>query len=184
MKLLRAIRLDPSDGFVFERAAEPGEVVVAGSFAFWDVDLGALEGKARAAFRSGFLAVGGGGFTTLAQVCEADGAEIDQAVERLAALLVRDHGAPDLAAAQPAAREEIAASIALAEHAPDTLIAMRRTCDVDGEIREQFRTLQRRAAGDRPLDPRHDRAFSFFAVEDAAEPEAVDFAALIKEKRP
>ena len=32
MKLLRTIRLDPSDTFVFERAAEPGEWAVSGAF--------------------------------------------------------------------------------------------------------------------------------------------------------
>ena len=55
MKLLRTIRLDPSDTFVFERAAEPGEWAVSGAFAFADIDAAKLEGKARAAFRSGFL---------------------------------------------------------------------------------------------------------------------------------
>ena len=55
MKLLRTIRLDPSDTFVFEQAAEPGEWAVSGAFAFWNSDPGTLEGKARTAFRSGFL---------------------------------------------------------------------------------------------------------------------------------
>ena len=43
MKLLRTIRLDPSDRFIFERAAEPGEWAVPGGFAFFDVDPAALE---------------------------------------------------------------------------------------------------------------------------------------------
>ena len=50
MKLLRTIRLDPSDTFVFERAAEPGEWAVSGAFAFAQVDATRLEGKARAAY--------------------------------------------------------------------------------------------------------------------------------------
>ena len=57
MKLLRTIRLDPSDTFVFEHAAEPGEWAVSGAFMFWDGDPAAMEGKERAAFRSGFLGV-------------------------------------------------------------------------------------------------------------------------------
>ena len=57
VKLLRTIRLDPSDTFVFERAAEPGEWAVSGAFMFWDADPATLEGKARAAFRAGFLGV-------------------------------------------------------------------------------------------------------------------------------
>ena len=48
-KLPRTIRLDPSDTFVFERAAEPGEWAVTGSFLFLDQDVTALAGKARAA---------------------------------------------------------------------------------------------------------------------------------------
>ena len=50
MKLLRTIRLDPSDTFVFERAAEPGEWAVSGGFVFVDADPGQLPGKARAAY--------------------------------------------------------------------------------------------------------------------------------------
>ena len=57
MKLLRTIRLDPSDTFVFDRAAEPGEWAVPGAFAFARSDVRALTGKARATFRSGFLGV-------------------------------------------------------------------------------------------------------------------------------
>ena len=60
MKLLRTIRLDASDTFVFERAAEPGEWAVSGAFAFWGGDPGKLEGKARSAFRGGFLGIEGG----------------------------------------------------------------------------------------------------------------------------
>ncbi|HEV3396368.1 MAG TPA: DUF6505 family protein, partial [Xanthobacteraceae bacterium] len=75
MKLLRTIRLDPSDTFIFERAAEPGEWAVPGGFAFFDVDPAALEGKARVAFRSGFLGVSSLGFSTLVQIVEASEAD-------------------------------------------------------------------------------------------------------------
>ena len=64
MKLLRTIRLDPSDGFVFAKAAEPGEWAVAGGFMFWDADPATLEGKERAAFRSGILGIGSFGWST------------------------------------------------------------------------------------------------------------------------
>jgi hypothetical protein len=36
LKLPRTIRLDPSDTFVFERAADPGEWAVSGAFVFGD----------------------------------------------------------------------------------------------------------------------------------------------------
>ena len=53
LKLPRTIRLDPSDTFVFEHAAEPGEWAVSGAFAFWNQDPAALAQKARVALRSG-----------------------------------------------------------------------------------------------------------------------------------
>ena len=65
MKLLRTIRLDPSDSFVFPRAAEPGEWAVTGSFLFWGRDPATLTGKERAAFRAGFVGVDSLGFSTL-----------------------------------------------------------------------------------------------------------------------
>ena len=75
MKLLRTIRLDPSDTFIFERSAEPGEWAVPGGFAFFDADPATLEGKARVAFRSGFLGISSLGFSTLVQVVAANEAE-------------------------------------------------------------------------------------------------------------
>ena len=57
LKLPRTIRLDPSDTFVFERAAEPGEWAVSGAFVFWNRDTAALGQKQRVALRSGFLGI-------------------------------------------------------------------------------------------------------------------------------
>ena len=68
MKLLRTIALDPSDTFVFDVAAEPGDWAVSGSFRFCDRDPEKLSGKDRSAFRSGFLAVQSWGWSTLAQM--------------------------------------------------------------------------------------------------------------------
>ncbi|MGE0725874.1 MAG: DUF6505 family protein, partial [Alphaproteobacteria bacterium] len=72
MRLLRTIRLDPSDGFVFDVAATEGEWAVSGAFRFWDLDPAALDGKARAAFRGGLLGIASFGWSTLVQVVEAD----------------------------------------------------------------------------------------------------------------
>ena len=55
MKLLRTIRLDPSDTFVFPRAAEPGEWAVTGSFLFGGPAPSARAAQGTAAFRSGCL---------------------------------------------------------------------------------------------------------------------------------
>ena len=56
MKLLRTIRLDPSDTFIFERAAEPGEWAVSGAFVFSSADLSSLQAGAQR-FRGGFLGI-------------------------------------------------------------------------------------------------------------------------------
>ena len=72
MKLLRTVRADTSDTFVFDRAAEPGEWAVSGAFAFAHGDLAELKGKARTAFRAGFLGLESLGRSTLAQIVETN----------------------------------------------------------------------------------------------------------------
>src|SRR5438552_12306771 len=88
LKLPRTIRLDPSDTFVFERAAEPGEWAVSGAFVFWNRDLAALSQKQRVALRSGFLGIDSLGWSTLAVVTEATEADRQAMVERLAGQVV------------------------------------------------------------------------------------------------
>src|SRR3954447_16972821 len=96
LKLPRTIRLDPSDTFVFERAAEPGEWAVSGAFVFWNRDPAALGPKQRVALRSGFLGVDSLGWSTLAIVTEATEADRQAVVERLASELLEKFGPPDL----------------------------------------------------------------------------------------
>lgn len=145
--ILRTIRLDPSDTLVFEAAARPGEIAVVGTFLFWDADLDTLSGKARQAFRAGFLGVESFGWSTLVTVGSATAEERAAAVASLA-WLIRDRcGAPDEASARAAAEEEIAHAESLcAGHAPGTLIALARTAEEGGRIRERFRTLRPRGA--------------------------------------
>src|SRR5436305_11414507 len=88
LKLPRTIRLDPSDSFVFERAAEPGEWAVSGAFVFWNRSSDLLNPKQRTALRSGFLGIGSFGWSTLAIVTEACEADRQAMVERLAAHLM------------------------------------------------------------------------------------------------
>ncbi len=180
MKLIRTIRLDPSDTFVFERAAEPGEWAVSGGFAFWNADADTLEGKARSAFRSGFLGVESLGWSTLVQIVEASPADRAGVVERLAQQLVASFGAPDVATARTAAEDEVAFAESLCNHPSDTLVAVHRASE-DGAVREAFRTLHPR--GDRkPM-----RAFSFLEVQGEDEGEEqpgdeVDLVALATDK--
>jgi hypothetical protein len=159
LKLPRAIRLDPSDTFVFRKAAESGEWLVTGSFLFGQADPSALDSKGKAAFRSGFLGVASFGWSTLAVVTEATAAEREAAVESLAGHLVDKLGAPDLATARAAASEEIAFAASLCDHPPQTLLALHRTIE-DGEIRERFRTLTPRDAS----QSEGFRAFEFLEV--------------------
>jgi hypothetical protein len=178
VKLLRTIRLDPSDTFVFERAAEPGEWAISGGFVFSDADPDRLQGKARTAFRAGFLGVNSLGWSTLVQIVEAT--EIDRAalVEVLAQRLAQNFGAPDLSVARAAADEEVSFAESLCTQPVDTLIAVHRTFE-NGELRETFRALHRRE-GPKPL-----RAFAFLEAEDedGAQDERVDLLTLAQEIR-
>jgi len=176
MKLLRTIRLDPSDTFVFDRAADPGEWAVSGAFMFADANPGMLDGKPRAAFRGGFLGVASLGWSTLVQIVAASDDDRAALVEMLAGRLLECLGAPDLAVARAAAEEEVTFAASLCDHPHDTLIAVRRTFE-EGAIREAFRTLRPRGTR-KPM-----RAFSFLEVEGEEEPgEAVDLVNLAKER--
>src|SRR4051794_29213180 len=165
LKLPRTIRLDPSDTFVFERAAEPGEWAVSGAFMFWNRDPATLGPKQRVALRSGLLGIDSLGWSTLALVTDASEADRQTMIERLAEQLSAKFGAPDHAAARLAAEQEVAFAAALCEHASGTLLAVQRSLE-NGEIRERFRTLKpREAAVDADRLHTYARAFTFHEVE-------------------
>jgi hypothetical protein len=175
VKLLRTIRLDASDSFVFERPAEPGEWAVSGAFEFTHSDLSNLQGKARTALRAGFLGLKSLGRSTLAQIVEANESDRRDVVELLAVQLVKCFGAPDFAVARLAAEEETGFVASLCDHPPGVLVAVTRSHQ-DGTVREMFRTLRPRdGAG-------HARAFEFVeSVGDEDVPgEHLDLAALEK----
>lgn len=184
LKFPRTIRMDPSDTFVFDRAAEPGEWAVSGAFVFWNRDLAVLGPKQRVALRSGFLGIDSLGWSTLAVVTEATEAERQAMIDRLAGQLLEKFGAPDADAARLAAGEEIAFAASLCEHPPQTLLAVQRSVE-NGEIRERFRTLKpRQATTDADRLHAHASALTFHEVEGEAEPaEEVDLRGLIKADR-
>ena len=165
MKLLRTIALDPSDTFVFDVPAEPGDWAVSGAFRFCDQDPGKLTGKDRSAFRSGFLGVRSWGWSTLVQIVRVTEDDRRDLVELLAEQLVDRFGAPDLATARLAAVEEVAFVESLCAHPFGSLIAVHRTA-TDGEVHESFRRLQLRERTG------HSRAFSFMEVEDDPGPDS------------
>jgi hypothetical protein len=175
VKLLRTIRLDASDTFVFEKPAEPGEWAVSGAFAFAHCDPANLTGKARTSFRAGFLGLTSLGRSTLVQIVDADETDRVEIAEMLAAHLVARFGAPDLASARLAAEEETDFAASLCDHAPGVLVAVTRSHE-NGAIREVFRTL-------RPRDgATHASAFEFLEVvgDDDGPAEHVDLASLGK----
>jgi hypothetical protein len=179
-RLLRTLRLDPSDAFAFEHAAEPGEWAVPGSFMFWDEDVAALAGKRRVAFRSGWLGLSSFGWSTIGVVVEATDAERMQAVQSLAEHLIAAHGAPDMGAALAAADEEIAFAESCAQHPEQTLVVIHRTLGENGAVREQFRTVK---AG-LPFNVESmSRVFTFHEIEGEDDPEErVDLASLAAAK--
>lgn len=177
MKLLRTIRLDPSDTFIFPSAATPGEWAISGAFIFSDVDPATLKGKELAAFRSGFLGVLSLGWSTLVQIVEADAEHRRAAVDAVARCLLDRFGAPDQAAARNAAEEEIDFAASLCDHPLDTLIAVHRTAE-NGAIREAFRSLHARRGSKRW------QVFSFLDADIEDElAETVDLSALARGER-
>jgi hypothetical protein len=157
MKLLRTIRLDPSDRLVFTRAAEPGEWAVSGAFIFANADPERLSHKQRVALRSGFLGVASLGWSTLVEVAEGDA---EMVAAQLARQLRAHFGAPDDATALVASREEVAFAASLCDLPLGTIVAVHRQPGPEG-IAERFRTLT----------PRADRAAPVFALVESDEEE-------------
>ena len=145
------IRLDDSDTHVFERAAEPGEWAIPGSFTFADVEPDTLDGKRLQAFRGGFLGLQSFGWSTLVEIGEIADEEFDIMVNALALHFVARYGAPDAKAALPAAEAEAEFAAGLCEYEPHTLLAVEREFGPDGII-ERFKVV--RPQGDDPSRPR------------------------------
>jgi hypothetical protein len=184
LKFPRTIRLDLSDTFVFERAAEPGEWAVSGAFVFWNRDPAALGQKQRVALRSGFLGIDSLGWSTLAivtEATEAERADDDRAARRQ---LVEKFGRAGCGSGAPCRRGGDRVRSSLCEHPPQTLLAVQRSVE-NGEIRERFRTLKPRpVAADADRLHAHASAFTFHEVEGEVEPqEEVDLLGIDQDRR-
>jgi hypothetical protein len=178
LKLPRTIRLDPSDAFVYSRAAEPGEWAVTGTFLFCGAEIEKFSGKERQAFRAGFLGIDSFGWSTLVVVMEATAQDRAAAVDRLAEQLVARCGAPDIETARAAAEEEVAFAQSLCDHPANTLLGLHRASE-DAGIRESFRTLHRKMSR---LDPA--TAFRFIEVdEDDGVADDIDILTLAEGKK-
>jgi len=126
---------------VFHRPAQPGEWAVTGSFAFADAQPEALDQKGKIAFHSGWLGTDSFGHSTLVEVADISEAEFFQVVEKLARHFVEAYGAPDLAAALPAARAEADDAAQLCDHKTNTLLTLEREITAEGLV-ERVRVVQ------------------------------------------
>ncbi len=144
-RFLRAIQLDESDKQVFETTATPGEWLVTGSFAFLHDEPEKLQGKRLQAFKSGFLGTDSLGWSTLAQVAEIDDLQYRRLVELLATQFIEHFGAPNMAAAEPVAHQEIEYTAGLCEHDLHALLAIEREFTDDGVV-ERLRVIRQNAA--------------------------------------
>ncbi|MFP3920201.1 MAG: DUF6505 family protein [Dichotomicrobium sp.] len=144
MNFARTIRFDNSDDNVFARAAQPGEWAVSGAFAFADLPPDVLIGKERQAFANGFLGLGSFGRATFVVAATITPEQLEAAEGTLARHLLTEYGAPDMATALEAAREETAFIIDLcAEVRPGVVFAVSRETNEAGEIKESFRMIER-----------------------------------------
>jgi len=156
MKLLKCIRFDGSDERIFDIAAAPDEWAVPGGFAFTQLSRDDISGKTRQAFANGFLGLQSFGHSTFVTVKEAGPGEEERLARHLANHFVDRYGAPDMNAALPVAKEEISFTAGLCRHvAINTVFTLRRYFDDDGEIREEFRTIEAPAG-----PPAHARIWS------------------------
>jgi Family of unknown function (DUF6505) len=144
----RTLRLDNSDDKVFARAAASGEWAVPGGFAFADATPDSLTGKARQAFRNGFLGTASFGWSTLVAVAEIDDASYAGVIEALAAHFIAVYGAPDRASALAAATAEAEFAAGLCQHKINTLLSIERDFGDTGVI-ERFRAVEA------PREPAH-----------------------------
>ena len=147
MKLLRTLRLDVSDLQVFPKAAGPGEWAVTGSFGFAGHGPEGLDTREKLAFKSGWLSTESFGYASLVEVAEISEAAYAAVIERLARHFVAVHGAPDLTAALPAAREEADYAASLCDHKVHTMLAIEREFTEAG-IAERIRVIKPDRAGD------------------------------------
>ena len=147
MKLARAIHFDESDTRVYYSPARTGEWCIPGGFEFSNWTEADLTGKARQAFANGWLGVETFGRVTFVAVTQVEPAEAEALAQGLAGHFVQVYGAPDVDAALPVAREEIAHMADLCdEHAPNILLTVQRELTEAG-VRESFRVIEAQEAG-------------------------------------
>ena len=148
-RFARTIRFDDSDGRVFPHGAGADEWAVSGAVVFAGAGESEIAGKQKQAFANGFLSVESLGWSTFVSIAEASDGDIQTITANLAKAFLSEFGAPDAKAAQLAAESEVADMLALCADLPiNTLFAVSREFDDDGEIHEAVRTVS--APGEKP----------------------------------
>ncbi len=148
MKFFKVIRFDASDDNVYPKGAEPGEWAVSGTFEFSDVAPEDFQGKVKQAFSNGLMGLKTYGRTTFVTVSEMSEGEYDEAVELLIDYFMAEFDAPSREEADPFAREEIDYIAEMCSEKPvNTLFAVRRFVDDDGNLREEFHEIKRETNG-------------------------------------
>ena len=148
MKLAKTLRLDVSDTYVFDRAAETGEWAITGTFAYIDGDPSSWSSKKQLAFRTSWLGIGSFGNATFVQATEISTEEYSQTLQTLATYLVEKYNAPSQDAAAKAARQELEDMANLCNHPAGTLLAIERTI-TEQNITEKTRVL---ISSDEPIN--------------------------------
>ncbi len=141
MKLARAIHFDESDMRVYHSPARTGEWCISGGFEFSNWSEADLTGKPRQAFSNGWLGAETFGRTTFVAVTQIEPDEAEAVTQALARHFVEVYGAPDIAAALPVARDEVAQMADLCdEHPANTLLTVMRELTGAG-VRESYSTI-------------------------------------------
>ncbi len=149
MKFFKVIRFDSSDDSVFPLGAQPEEWAVSGAFEFAQMPQEAMKGKIKQAFANGMLGLETGGRSTFVTVAEISEAEKMQAIAALTQYCMRELGAPDEDAARPVAAGEVEYIAGMCGEKPvNTLFAVRRHVDDDGNLREAFHEVKRAPDGE------------------------------------
>ncbi len=146
MKFPRTVRLDVSDVNAFPLAADADEWAVTGTFAFAVTDSQAFTNKEQLAFRNGWLGTSSFGRATFVQVAEIPENEFDAVNERLARHLLDQYGAPELAVAVVAARDEADYASGLCDHPIGTLLSIEREFTDEG-VAERIRVIPKNNDG-------------------------------------
>ncbi len=143
MKLLKTIRFDPSDTHVFEKAAEPDEWAIPGTFWFQALQKEDIAGKTKQAFSNGFLSIESYGFSTFTSVSDIAPIELDEVKQKLEDMLLAEFGAPDKKLANSAATGELEYAMNICSDVPiNSIFAIKRDIEPDGNIREQFTLVE------------------------------------------